>query len=641
MIKNTGLAAKLIILILTSTTVIFIATFSYNYLSYRNIILKELEDTIANLALATVFKIETVLRAAEKVPLTMRTCMQNHPHSAEDINRLLKSTIQDNPDIFGSAIAFAPYAFDPQKRYYAPYCYRRTGAPTVTMLGSESYHYFDLDWYQIPRELDRPIWTEPYFDEGGGNIIMSTFSVPFYRGHQNEDIIEGIITADISLLWLQEIVSSVKIYSRGYAFLISRNGKVVTHPKKQLIMQESIFSIAEDRSDESLRTLGRKMIHGESGFTTMTDFFTDTKSWLYYAPVSSTGWSLAVIVPEDDLLHGLRKLTNKVFIIGMLGFILLVLLITFISDTITKPLGTLADKTVEIARGNLDVTLPTPKHNDEIGHLTNSFAEMRSALKEYIADLAETTAAKERIESELKIAHTIQMSFLPKRFPPFPEKDEFDIFATLQPAKEVGGDLYDFFLLDDHHLFFCVGDVSDKGVPAALFMAVTKTLLKGLADVAMQPSEILEKVNAELSIDNDSMMFVTLFCGILNIKTGELTYSNAGHNPPVVIRRGSSPDWLSLPRGLVLGAMEDSAYSTNKIVLAENDMLLVYTDGVTEAMNGEKKLYSSERLLKTVEKQPFKTTEELVHMVMHSVNSFSGEEPQTDDITILAIQRKS
>lgn len=161
--------------------------------------------------------------------------------------------------------------------------------------------------------------------------------------------------------------------------------------------------------------------------------------------------------------------------------------------------------------------------------------------KEYVKNLTETTAAKERIESELKIARTIQMSFLPKAFPTLQGRQRFDLFAALEPARDIGGDLYDFFLLDEDHVFITVGDVSDKGIAAALFMAVTKTLLKGIAETGMDPSEILNKTNAELCIDNDSMMFVTVFCGILDLRTGLLKYSNAGHEPPILIRRGKAP----------------------------------------------------------------------------------------------------
>lgn len=260
-------------------------------------------------------------------------------------------------------------------------------------------------------------------------------------------------------------------------------------------MRESIFSIAEANNDIDLRKIGREMIRGGKGFVTLKNHFAGQKSWMYYAPLPSLEWSIGVVFPEDRLFAGIGKLGVIIMAISGVGFLALLVVIITISGTITKPLRILADKAGEIARGNLEIEVPKLRSHDEVAALSNSFHEMKVALQEYICNLAETTAAKERIESELKIAHTIQMSFLPKHFPPFPEKEEFEIFATLEPAKEVGGNLYDFFLIDEEHLFFSIGDVSGKGVPAALFMAVTKTLMKGIASQAVFPSMALETVN--------------------------------------------------------------------------------------------------------------------------------------------------
>ena len=402
-------------------------------------------------------------------------------------------------------------------------------------------------------------------------------------------------------------------------------------------MHESIFSVAEAADDPELRETGRAMIRGEKGFVALRDHFAGQKAWMYYAPLPSVGWSIGVVFPEEALFAGLRDLNRVVLIIGTTGFAILFLIIVLISGTITRPLRTLAAKAAEIARGNLDIEVSDVTSRDEVGDLSRSFDNMKVALKEYIANLAETTAAKERYESELKIARTIQMSFLPKNFPPFPEYVEFDIYATLVPAKEVGGDLYDFFLLDEDHLFFSIGDVSGKGVPAALFMAAAKTLMKGTASREMAPSEVLSKVNHELCLENDSMMFVTVFCGILNFRTGEVRYSNAGHNPPLVLRPGRPPEWLPLPEGFLLGTMEDSLYETRQILLAPGDTLLLYTDGVTEAMNGDKLFYEERRLVRVTEEHGQAPPEELVREILRSVRAFAGSEPQSDDITMLAL----
>lgn len=635
--KRRGLAFKLSLLILTATAVIFTAAFGYNYIYSRNQILKDVETNAQNLTLAAVSRIETVLRGVEKDPSYLAHALSENKFDRRALLARIEALLNTNPDIFGSAVAFEPYTFDPKSRYFAPYYYHDGRSLKLIYLGNKLYQYFFWDWYQIPKELERAVWSEPYFDEGAGNIIMSTYSIPFSRTNGERRVFTGIVTADISLDWLVDIVSRLSPYESGYAFLISQSGVFVTHPDREVIMRESIFSVAEAANDRELRETGRAMIRGETGFVALKKHFSGQKAWMYYAPLPSVGWSVGVVFPEEALFAGLKDLNRTVLIIGTAGFGLLFLIIVLISGTITRPLRTLAGKAAEIARGNLDIEMTEVKSNDEVGDLSRSFDNMKTALKEYIANLAETTAAKERYESELKIARTIQMSFLPKNFPPFPENIEFDIYATLASAKEVGGDLYDFFLLDKDHLFFSIGDVSGKGVPAALFMAAAKTLMKGTAGRDMAPSEVLSRVNRELCLENDSMMFVTVFCGMLNFRTGEVLYSNAGHNPPLVLRPGQPPEWLPLPDGFFLGTMEDSTYETRRILLASGEMLLLYTDGVTEAMNGEKAFYYEERLIRVAKDHEQGSPEELVREILQSVRDFAGSEPQSDDITLLAL----
>jgi phosphoserine phosphatase RsbU/P len=636
--KGRGLAFKLIVFFLTSTTIVFFTAFYYGLLASEHVVFKSVEESARYLTSSTINDIERVLRGVEKITLQNASRVEKYAKQSEELYDLITSTISSNPEIFGSAIAFQPYAFDPEAYYFAPYCFRdRSNLLKVTTLGSDSYHYFDMDWYRIPEERGRPLWSEPYFDKGGGNIIMSTFSVPFYRNVSGEKSFRGVVTADISLAWLRKVVSSMKIYDTGYAFLLSRKGVYVTHPDEQFIMQENIFRLAEAGGDKQLLKLGKDMVRGGEGFVRIKSFITDKKSWIYYASVPSTGWSLGIVLPEKELFADLHHLAKEVFFIGLIGFIILVMVVVFIARTITKPVRFLASTSEEIAKGNLDIELPEPVSDDEIGALTHSFIEMKVALKAYIANLAETTAAKERIESELKIARAIQMSFLPKRFPPFPQKQAFEIYAALEPAREIGGDFYDFSLLDDNQLFFTIGDVSGKGIPAALFMAVSKTLIKGIVAPDMELSEVIKRVNLELCRDNEAMMFVTVFCGILNFTTGELRYTNAGHLPPVLVHRENAVGWLTIPPGTALGVDETARFQTETTMLEPGDSVVLYTDGVTEAMNAELQLYSAETLLASLHANPTSSCEKCVHDIFASVKAYASGEPQSDDITVLAI----
>ncbi|MFW6325378.1 MAG: SpoIIE family protein phosphatase [Desulfovermiculus sp.] len=639
--RKQRLSFRLAVFILTSTTLIFGAAFGYNYYFSRELVLINVRKNAASLTQALVNRLETRLKVVEQVPGYLALRLEKDNPSTATVISMVRDLVANNPDIFGSTAAFEPYTIDLDARYFAPYFFTNTsGGLEYSNLGRKEYDYFHRDWYAIPQHLQRAVWSEPYYDEGGGNIVMSTYSVPFYRHLGQERSFSGVVTADICLDSLVQHILDVALYDSGYAFLISSQGTFVAHPAKDWIMRKSIFSLAEEMDMPDLRRVGRSMIKGEEGFAEFTSPHTGQDSLLYYAPVTTNGWAVGVMIPKQEMYADISFLNQTVLLIGIVGFSILFLVVVGISRSITRPLHSLVASTREIAKGNLDVNPPQVRVNDEVGQLTKSVDSMRLALKEYITNLTETTKAKERIESELKIARNIQMNFLPRHFPPFPDRQEFEIFAALEPARHVGGDLYDFFLLDDDHMFFSVGDVADKGVPAALFMAVTKTLMKGIAEQGLEPSEVLARVNNELCQGNESSMFVTLFCGILNLRSGELRYSNAGHNPPLVLSPGQDPQWLDLPPGLVLGGMEDMVFQTRTRMMLPGEKLLAYTDGVTEAMNPAQELYSEQRLESEVRGRAAAGPEDMVSGILQSVHAFASGADQSDDITLLALLYK-
>ncbi|HNV86271.1 MAG TPA: SpoIIE family protein phosphatase [Candidatus Omnitrophota bacterium] len=636
--RNRSLAFKLAFFILTCSSVILGTILGYNYFVSRQMILGNVEASARDLARETAQKIETVMHSIKEVPETLAEALEEIPYDEETLKRLLRSAVENNDGIFGSTIAFEPNAFDGNSLYFAPYFYRSGRDIRLTWLGGDDYRYFSLDWYQIPKELKRLCWTEPYYDEGGGNIIMSTCSVPFYRRFGDERRFMGVVTADVSLVWLQKMISAIKIAKTGYAFLISKNGTFVTHPRKALIMNETIFSLAESRQDAKLREIGRDMVRGRFGFVPFRSFVNGKDCWMAYAPIPSTGWSVAVVFPRDELMADIIRLNQIDIVLACGGFFILFIVIILISDSITRPLRILARATKDIAKGNWEIELPDLKSKDEVGSLTASFLYMKEALKKYIRELTETTAAKERMESELKIAHDIQMGIVPKQFPPFPERKEFDLYAVLEPAREVGGDFYDFFFIDENRLCFVIGDVSGKGVPAALFMAITKTLIRASAKEFSSSEDILRRVNAEILKDNEACMFVTVFCGILDVQTGEVSYSNGGHNPPLYLRKGKGCEFLDGEHGAALGILENGMFVRKSFFMGEGDVLYLYTDGVTESCDESDKLYSEERLRNFLSGNLEESPKELVKNTLREIRSFSGKMPQADDVTLLVLK---
>ncbi len=266
---------------------------------------------------------------------------------------------------------------------------------------------------------------------------------------------------------------------------------------------------------------------------------------------------------------------------------------------------------------------------------------MHLSCERFMENLKRETEAKERIKSELRIAHEIQISMLPRIFPPFPGRKEFDIFATMVPAKEVGGDFYDFFFIDKNKLCFLVGDVSGKGVPASLFMAISKTLLKTEALHGLSPDEVLYRVNNTLFPDNDTCMFVTIFCMILDVETGRIQFANAGHNPPLICKDKENFEFLDLPKGCIAGVLENSKFESRELVLKPNDTLFLYTDGVTEAMNPKNELFSEERLKKALlnlKKHNIQNVVDIIYGVSQEIKLFTKGTFQSDDITMLALK---
>ncbi len=635
-----GLRFKLIAVVLSTVGILFAGIFSYNYIYSRGLIADLVRRNAMQLALATVHRVENVLYAVERTTEQTARSVEEVVENRGVVNGIVRGMVQYSKDIFGSTIAFHPpfesVAGGDKKNLYAPYWYKGDGNTRFRFL---SYDYTLADWYLIPRELGKPVWSEPYFDVGGGECLMATYSVPFYKHTHGRREFAGIVTADVSLQWLRKMVLSITVGRTGYAFLISRNGTFIVHPDERLIMNETIFTVAEDRRDPALRGIGRRMVRGESGGANLQDWVSGSESWIVFHPLTLSGWSLGIIFPKRELLEDITRLNTMVGLLGVVGVIFLFGIVVIIGRSITRPIVALSATAERIAQGDLHAPLPSPSSRDEIATLTETFRSMQESLRHYIKELERTITEKQRIESELTIARDIQMGILPKVFPPFPERSEFDIYARLRSAREVGGDFYDFFFTDQRYFWIVIGDVSGKGVPASLFMAVTRTLVKAKANGSSSPAAVLSAVNKDLSSDNPSLMFVTIFLGVLDTQMGLFTYANGGHNPPYLAGKArEGVTRLATTRGLALGVHGDFPYRESCLTLAADDFLVLYTDGVTEAENEAKELFSADRLEQLIERLKNSSPEAMVKAILQGIDEFAGQAPQSDDITLMVMR---
>jgi sigma-B regulation protein RsbU (phosphoserine phosphatase) len=386
--------------------------------------------------------------------------------------------------------------------------------------------------------------------------------------------------------------------------------------------------------------LGGRMLARESGFLRTRDPWKDREAWIAYAPVHNGELSLAVVYPEEEALADARRLRNELLTIGLIGLLGLLGTIIFIARTGSKPIAELARAAQLVADGNLEQRLSATAPTEEIRNLMNAFNKMTRDLQMRMQELRYTTTVKERFEGELNAARSIQMSLVPKHFPAFPGRGEFDVHALLRPAREIGGDFYDFYFLDDDWLCFLIADVSGKGVPAALFMAVTKTLLKASSSRRVPVAEMIAHVNDELCEQTDSGMFVSLLYAHLNTRTGELEFCNAGHPTPYLLGADHKAQPLTGAKDVAIGAMSALDYHITRVQLAPDDTLFFYTDGVTEALDRSDGFYANARLECVLHDVAGLPVEKMTRGVVRDVRTFCGEREQSDDISVMALRWK-
>ena len=348
-------------------------------------------------------------------------------------------------------------------------------------------------------------------------------------------------------------------------------------------------------------------------------------------------WGMVVKIDAEEAFEPVARLRNLSLLITLLTLVAVVATAQSVARSLSDPIEKLTRYTQTISKGNLDQKIELDAKN-EIGILASSFNQMTVQLKDSIRRLKETTAAQERIESELRVARDIQMSTMPKIFPPFPDRKDFGIHATIKPAKEVGGDFFNFELLKGDRLFFVIGDVSGKGVHAALFMAVANILIQTAARAGLTPDQVLAVANRQLSHDNDTCMFVTVFCGLVDLGGGGLTFSNAGHNPPYLLSGDDGVTPMEQPSGLVLGLNPDAEYSSHTLALRPGDGLFLFTDGVTEAMAKDGEMFGESRVESFLARYQQADAKKIVESALEDVKSFAAGAPQSDDITLLALR---
>lgn len=502
---------------------------------------------------------------------------------------------------------------------------RRSDQVELDKDGECYFNFHKRPWYTETKIKKAVNFTDVYRDAFVNDLVI-TCSAPFYDA---QDDFAGVVSIDIKLSDLYNTTVKSYIGDKGaaYAFLVDNTGSSIS--------PEADISSLHNEPDLDNNSITR-ILNKQQGL-----ILTDNGVYYAYAPIESVSWMYCIRMPRSNVLAPVYAMDRNIYIsiLMFVGVFLLTVIVVIITSgrsahSISYPLIMLGQDAVEISGGNFDHRAKIYE-NDEVGDLAVHFNNMSCSLKQYIADLTAVTAEKERIGAELHVATQIQADMLPRVFPPFPDRHEFELYASMDPAKEVGGDFYDFFLIDDDHIGLVMADVSGKGVPAALFMVIAKTLIKNRALLGGSPSEVLSYANDQLCEGNEAELFVTVWFAIVTISTGKAIAANAGHEHPAVCRAGGRFELDVYKHSPAVATMEGIRFREHEFELHPGDHIFAYTDGVAEATNLNDELYGTDRMLDVLNSDPERDAAEMLKCVKEDIDRFVGEAPQFDDITML------
>ena len=573
-----------------------------------------------------------------------------HLASPEMVTETLKYEFNTNRHLNGCAIGFVEDFFPEKGRWFEPYVLNDGDEISLRDIGSETHDYFKAEWYTRGLTSSEGVWSNPYLDEVGAGSLLCTFSCRVLK--QPEGTVAGVFGADLSLEELSDFIEETMVQENGsspyvssslskeedhqiYCFIIGPSGDYIVHPDQDRILRTNFYDYAVGEGADAYRKLGDAMRAGASGEEVV--YVDGVKSAVYFAPLLQSGWSMGIVVPNERMMRPGFLFGSLIIILILVGLLIVFFICRHAIKKSSSPLIQLAGSARQIAQGHFDTQLPLITTHDEVGLLRDSFENMQGSLARYVRELTETTARNASMESELGVARSIQMSMLPREWPAFPERKDLDIYGSLTPAKAVGGDLFD-FRLRDGKLFFCIGDVSGKGIPAALVMTVISSMFRTLSATEDNPASMISAMNESMSARNDNLMFVTLFVGVLDLSSGAMHYSNAGHNAPYLIVDGH-PRMMEADANVPVGIMPEWAFTVQETTMPFGSMLFLYTDGLTEAATNDGQLFGEERVLDLLTGEGASASvQEIIARMTSAVAEFVGDAEQSDDLTMLAIQ---
>lgn len=546
-------------------------------------------------------------------------------------NPVLIKIFNNYPDTLGGGIWFKPYIVDKNTKYKCFYAYRNKDNKVVIdkNFSSAEYDYPNQEWYkeiisQVTPE-NNIVWTKPYYEKIGSTTKMVTAGTGIYMDGE----LIGIATVDWEISSVIHNISKMKPAERTFSMYKSK-GEI-----------KNSFALFGNLNDDSIIATNDPYLDGNAlvghSLKEVPWFATNLYGITYityhgkkYVPFYSelpNKMVLVICIPKIEMFRNVHNFYKYMsLLIFFIVFLIFLLVYYGMNRYIISPIDKLINIANKISKGE-DVNIKIDKPAEFV-HLASTFDKMTK-------DIKTITKEQEKMNSELNIAKAIQTSSLPNIFPPFPERNEFSIYALMETAKEVGGDFYDFYFIDDSHFMFLIADVSGKGVPAALFMMTVKTLINNMSQVGYEPKDLIQIINKKVCDNNRQGFFVTMFSGIVDINTGKMFYVNCGHNPPLVKIGADKFDYLKCESNIALGAFDDFKFQIGETYLQSGDMLCLYTDGITEATNQNEEMFGEERLLEKVNNYTDENVETMAYDIKNAVLEYTGKVERSDDLTLL------
>ena len=612
---------------ITTIAIVIISAIVYiNYHLSKDVLVKKIEDGAVNQSNMIISKISRISVGTEEIARNVSAQVLYY-YKNNDLDVFLRQVLKSNTIIESIHVQLIGKDTKHLLRFYSS----KNGRDNYNSDGLAD-DKFILDLKSGNPQLGNGVWTSPSYSKPDTSHLFVSYKLPIYYPERNQ--IAGIVSCEISLNAIRQMLSAIRLGENGYIFIVDQLGNYISHPRSDWILQHNIFEKTSTIFKDNGQEIESEIKQGRSGAGLgISEYLNGQAAWFYHAPITNSGWSVIIVIPEKELFKELHEIFLKIIVVSVFGILLLFLVNILVFKKMLDPL-------VRITHAiQLFTSSPDREHEskNEIMMLVNSLEDWQEKYGLLINDQKKTASDKIKFEKDLKSAQEIQLNIVPSGKPTFPENPEIDLYAMLRPAETIGGDLYDYFFIDKNHLLVAIGDVSGKGIPASLFMAITSTLIKTHAKI-LSSKDIVKRVNNELSDRNSNQYFVTLFLGILDIRSGLLDYCNAAHNFPYLLRADSTLETLSKSHGLPLGIYKGKKYKSSSIELKMNDLMILYTDGVINSRDTNKKHYGTNRLENAIQNLTDLTAEEAVERLVKSIIIFEGQGNQADDISLLALK---